>query len=175
MHTYDELDADSDTLESGRGVVARHHWLNTIVGTLDSALVLDDEEKVFVITKVNQLLIDLDIPKRLPHPSFLRADLALEVESGHFSASSQIAQSEMQPRRAPNDTDVVVSLDAWRNSLVGLFTSAYPTMEPSEKVHCDSQVTCILEALGVPGRLARFLPDDVQRAYRKLPEFKTWQ
>ena len=174
MYTYDEQDTDSETPGSGRGKVARHHWLNTIVGTLDSALVLDGEEQVFVITTVSKLLDDLNIPKRLPCPSFLRADLALEVESGYFSTSALGAQSDLQPRRQLNGTDVAVSLDAWRTSLVGLFTSAYPDMAPSEKVHCDSQITYILEALGVPERLARFLPDDVMRAYRKLPEFKTW-
>ena len=150
----------------------RHHWLNTIVGILDSAFHLSDVEQFETIALVRQLLTGLRIPERSV-PSSLPAPIALEVESGFYTI--QLAHTRdsgvVRPVRAVTSaSEIVVSAEAWRDALVGLVVTAYPDLEPMERLLLTKVFGDLLAALGVPQRAAAFFPEAVVRAYRTSPE-----
>jgi hypothetical protein len=149
----------------------RHHWLNTIVGILDAAFHLSEEEQFQVITVVRQMLEALRIPDRGAAHS-LPAPVALELASGYYTIQLSHARNSgaLRPVRQARSSDMVVSAEAWRDSIVGMITSAYPELAPEEHLFCAKIVADLLAALGVPERAAAFFPDTVVRAYHASPE-----
>lgn len=155
--------------------VERHHWLNTFVGILDAAFHLTEIEQAQLIAIFRDLLVAVRVPER-GTPEEIPAALALEVTSGFFTVSLAGPRDSgvVRPVRPAGPSDVVVSLEAWRGALVGMLTVAYPGMLPAERLLVDRVFTDVLAGIGVPQRAAEFLPGDVVRAYRTLPEYRTW-
>jgi hypothetical protein len=151
--------------------VERHHWLNTVVGILDSAFYLSDVEQVQVIAVVRDLLTALRIPER-GDPEELPAPLALEVHSNYYTVALSGPRDSGVTRtvRRTNDSDLVVSLEAWRDALTGLFAAAYPELAPFERLTLAKVLSDLLAALGIPERAAAFFPHEVVNAYNRLPE-----
>lgn len=155
--------------------VERHHWLNTFIGILDAAFHLTEIEQAQLIAIFRDLLVAVRVPER-GEPEELPAALALEVTSNFFTISLAGPRDSgvARPVRAVTQGDVVVSLEAWRTALVGMLTVAYPDMLPAERLLVDRVLTDVLSGIGVPQRAAEFLPGDVVRTYRSMPEFRTW-
>lgn len=151
--------------------VERHHWLNTIVGILDSAFYLSDVEQVQVIAVVRDLLGALRIPER-GSPEELPAPLALELYSSYYTVTLSGPRDSGATRtvRRINDTDLVVSLEAWRDAISGLFIAAHPELAPFERLTLAKVLSDLLSALGIPERAAAFFPHEVVSAYHRLPE-----
>lgn len=151
-------------------VAERHHWLNTLVGILDSAFHLTDEEQFFTIDITAKLLDSLDIPDR-SRPAELPPAVALEVSSGFYTvrlSSPHDAPILVRPIRAANGTDTIVSVEAWVQALVGMVQVAYPDLDPLERLAASKIFSDLLTAIGVPIRVATFFPEDVVRAYRDI-------
>jgi len=144
--------------------VERHHWLNTLVGILDQAFNLTDEEQVYVIDIVNRLLEGLAIPER-GEPALLPPQLVLEMSSGVYSTKIAGPRSSgvVRPIRATSARDMVVSIQAWVESLLGLLLTAYPDLTPVERIVAAKVFSDLLDGIGVPDRAAAFFPDDVIR------------
>jgi hypothetical protein len=157
------------TVSPLRAVPERHHWINTIVGILDQAFHLTDDEQVFAFGYVNQVLELLHIPDR-SDPATLPVPLALEVSAGVYTTQLATARESDMVRivRAVRNGDVVVSTEAWVESLMGLIMAAYPDMEPAQRFTAARYFRDLLDALGVPDRAAGFLPDDVVRIARDV-------
>lgn len=155
--------------------VERHHWLNTFIGILDAAFHLTEIEQAQMIAIFRDLLVAVRVPER-GAPTELPAALALEVTSNFFTISLAGPRDSgvSRPVRSVTQGDVVVSLEAWRAALVGMLTVAYPGMLPAERLLVDRVFTDVLAGIGVPQRAAEFLPGDVVRTYRSMPEFRTW-
>jgi hypothetical protein len=155
--------------------IERHHWLNTIVGVLDTAFHLTQEEQFHVVSILQSLLKSLDIPNRST-PLELPPALTLEMESEFYTAAlSQPDKSDaVRHIREVGPRDSVVSMEAWRDALASMFCVAYPDLQPEEKLVLNKVLADVLEGLGVPRRAATFLPEDVLRAYRLLPESDVW-
>jgi hypothetical protein len=147
--------------------VDRHHWLNAIVGMLDQAFRLTDDEQFFVLDIVSRLLDALDIPFR-GDPQQLPASVAQEAESGLYSMQLSTPREVglVRPVRAVTGGDMVVSVEAWRTALLGMLITAYPDLEPVEKMTAAQVLDDLLTAIGVPTRLAMFFPSEVVAAYR---------
>lgn len=154
-----------------RSRVERHHWLNTIVGVLDGAFLLSEEEQFQVISIVRRLLEALRIPER-GNPHSLPAAVALEAASGFYTVQLTHARSAGAVRavRPVSSGDMVVSAESWRDALVGMITGAYPDLAPEERLVTSKVMADLLAALGVPDRAAAFFPDTVVRAFNASPE-----
>lgn len=153
----------------------RHHWLNTFLGILDSAFHLTEVEQVQLIGIFRDLFSALNIPSR-GEPAEIPAALALELSSNFFTvtlAGPRDSGTE-RPVRPATAQDLVVSVEAWRDALAGMVLVAYPDLAPTEKLFLDRSLAYALGGIGVPHRAAEFLPEDVVRAYRKLPESRFW-
>jgi len=145
---------------------ARHHWLNTLVGIIDAAFSLTDEELFFCQDIIRRLLEALQIPDR-GEPEHLPATIAHEAESGAF-AVQLYGSREVGLVRIPRLVrrgDTVVTLEAWRTALLGLIVTAYPQLNPLEELAACKVLDDLLIALGVPDRVATFVPEDVVRAH----------
>lgn len=146
--------------------IGRHTWVNTIVGILDGAFALTDEERFFTQDIVRKLLAALRIPER-GRPEQLPAAVASEAEAGLYTLSlyePRDAGVVRHPRTVrPGDT--VVTLEAWRQALVTLLADGYPDLDAFEVVMATKTFDDLLVALGVPSRAAAFLPEDVVRAH----------
>jgi hypothetical protein len=166
---------ETDTMATEANKVERHHWLNTFIGILDAAFHLTEIEQAQLIAIFRDLLVAVRVPER-GEPEELPAALALEVTSNFFTISLAGPRDSgvARPVRAVMQGDVVVSLEAWRTALVGMLTVAYPDMLPAERLLVDRVFTDVLSGIGVPQRAAEFLPGDVVRTYRSMPEFRTW-
>lgn len=147
----------------------RHDWLNAIVGTLDAAFHLTADEQFLVSGIVNQLLDGLNIPER-GRPRSVPAAVALEVSAGVYSAqmASQQDHSLTRAVRAAQEHDIVVSLQTWREALMGMLLSAHPDIAGVERLVAIRILTELLAGIGVPGRAAAAYPDDVVRLYQQL-------
>lgn len=156
-----------------RVVPERHHWINTIVGLLDQAFNLTDDEQVFVIGYVDRMLEMLHIPDRAD-PATLPVPVVLEVSAQVYSSQLAAARESdfVRPVRLVRSGDVVVSTETWVEALLSLVVSAYPEMDPSERVIAAKCFRDLLDSLGVPDRAAAFLPDDVVRISRDVDA--TW-
>lgn len=156
--------------------VERHHWLNALVGIVDGAFHLSDMEQLQVIGYVRRLLAALRIPER-GEPQVLPSSVALEVSSGFYTVAlnSPCEAGVVRPVRGASESDMVVSVDAWRDALLGLIVTAYPDLLPEEKLVAGTVITEILLGLGVPQRAAAFFPDTVVRAYLSSPESRSVQ
>lgn len=149
--------------------VERHHWLNTYLGILDAAFNLTDGEQAHLIVILRDLLRALSIPER-GTPAEVPATLAVEVSSGfHTIALAGPRESQVQrPVRAVVPGDVVVSVEAWRDALLGMLQVAYPDLDPAERLLASKVFADCLTGIGLPHRASTFLPDDVVRVYRSL-------
>jgi hypothetical protein len=147
----------------------RYHWLNTIVGILDQAFHLSDEEQIHVLDIVNRLLAKLDIPDR-SDPLVIPAPLALEISSGIYSTllSGPRESGFAHPPRLTNHADIVVSVQAWSESLLSMLITAYPSISPVDRMVTAKIFSDLLDAIGVPDRAATFFPDDVVRVAREV-------
>jgi hypothetical protein len=156
---------------ASKSTAQRHHWLNTIVGILDAAFHLSEEEQFQVITVVRQVLEALRIPERGTAHS-LPAPVALEIASAYYTVQLSHSRSSgvVRPVRQAQASDMVVSAEAWRDAIVGMITSAYPELAPEERLFTAKIISDLLLALGVPNRAAAFFPDNVVRAYHASPE-----
>jgi hypothetical protein len=146
--------------------IERHTWLNSIVGMLDTTFQLTDEELFFTSQIVMRLLEALEIPER-GEPSQIPAVVAVEAEAGVLSEQINGARSAGVPRlaRAIGAADAVVTLEAWRQAILSLLTSAYPDLEPLEVAVATQILDELLVALGLPDRAALYFPDEVIRAH----------
>jgi hypothetical protein len=151
--------------------VERYHWLNTIAGLLDAAFYLSEEEQFLVIDIVNRLLVNLRIPERGDVAEMPPA-LALEVKAGFYTTtlSGPRESGVERPVRATGHGDVVVSVESWRQAFLDMLVTAYPSIEPFERMAVSKVLTDVLVALGVPERKAAFYPDAVVRAYQEGPD-----
>lgn len=150
-------------------LVERRHWVNTLVGVLDTAFWLTDTEQYETARIVTNLLDWLNVPDRGPAQS-VPAALATEVRSGFYAvalAGPRASGLRRAPRRA-GAGDVVVSVDAWRYALVGMLSTAYPDLSPTELIGASKVIDDLLTALGLPERAAVCFPDEVVRAYHEL-------
>jgi len=155
--------------------VERHHWLNTMIGILDAAFHLTEVEQAHLIAIFKEMLAAVRIPER-GEPEELPAALALEVTSSFFTISLAGPRDSGidRPVRAATKNDIVVSLEAWRSALAGMITVAYPDLLPTERLLVDKVITDVLAGIGVPQRAAEYLPGDVVRTHRAMPEFRAW-
>jgi len=144
----------------------RHDWLNTYVGLLDAAFLLTEEEQFQVIAIFKKLLTALRVPQR-GVPLELPPALAMELASGFYTISrTKPADAGRRRRpRAATPTDLVASVEAWRDVLLGMLLIAYPDMDAAERLTAAKVFEDVLAAIGVPHRVAMFLPDDVVRAH----------
>lgn len=149
----------------------RYHWLNTLVGVLDAAFYLSDEEQYLVTDIFNRVLISLNIPER-PSNDELPAPVALELKSGFYSAqlAGPRASGRERPVRAVNEKDMVVSVDSWAQAFMDMILVSYPHLDPVERMVTVKSFTVMLVALGLPNRSAAFYPDMVIRAYLESPD-----
>lgn len=140
----------------------KHHWLNTIVGQIDAAFLLTQEE-LFATSKVvgelldNIRIEDRGMPAVLPTP--LVAELSTSYWAVQLHSTDRLGSHARNPRRV-DDSDITVSLDVWRNSLSGLVLTAFPDMSPIERIIVAKTFDALLESLGVPNRAPRFIPDN---------------
>lgn len=168
--------------------VERHHWVNTILGTLSTAFDLTDNEEYHILLRVGRLLDILRIPERGP-VAIMRADLATEVVSGYFTditnpwtnpdmGSEDIVCETGPSIRAAEKTDIHVPLTLWLTALTGLFTASYSDFTPIELEDLRRELTYILEGLGLhdegdanpekPIRVTNFLTEDVMRSFTQI-------
>lgn len=148
---------------------ARHHWLNTIVGILDGAFFLTDEEQFAVAGIIRQLLDALRIPDR-GTPAVMPVPVAQEAAVGYYSLAlaSPRESGVVRPVRPATSIDVVVSVETWREALVGMFTTAYPDLSADERLVLSKVFHDLLAAIGAPQRAASHLPEVVMDAYRDV-------
>lgn len=146
--------------------VGRHTWLNTIVGSLDAAFILSEEEMFFTSLYIRDLLDLLNIPGRT-EPRAFPAPIVTEAASGLYAHSLSEIRSVGLVRKplVAGPMDVRVSLEAWRQAFMGLLLVSYPDLAPNEQLTATKVFDDILLALGVPDRLATHFPDTVVRAH----------
>lgn len=144
----------------------RHTWTNTLVGVIDTAFALSEEELYFTEMIVQKMLAVLRIPER-GEPVALPVAVAQELNGAVFSTlvHSPRASGYFREARAVEPSDTVVTLEAWRQALLGLITAAYPELDPVETVYATQTMDDLLLAIGVPQRAAMYLPDEVVRAH----------
>lgn len=144
--------------------VQRHHWINTIVGLIDSVWSLTPEELYPTIRVVNGLLDQIAIPDR-GAPSEVPAPLALEVDGGFYSLQLNAPYDSGVPRpvRAVTADDLQYPIEIWCSSFTHLFTAAYPDLDPIERVYLTKGFLDLLASLGIPERAPFYIPEDVAR------------
>lgn len=159
---WDEL-ADLDALTP----VERHHWVNTVVGFIDSVWNLTPEELAPTIRIVRALLERLDIPGR-GEPVDIPAPLALEVDGGFYATQLNAVYDSgvLRPVRKIGPRDIQYPIEVWCASLTRLFTGAYPDLDPIERVYLTKGFLDLLTSLGIPERAPVYIPEDVARAAR---------
>lgn len=150
-------------------VIERHHWVNTVVGVIDSAWHLTPEEQLQCIRIVGSILDVLAIPDRGPARQ-IPAALALEVDGGFYAAQihSPHDSGHDRPVRHRDEATVEMPFEAWRVGLVELFTSAYPDLDLAETVWLSRKIGEVLAAIGVSDRAPVFVPEDVARHARGM-------
>jgi hypothetical protein len=148
--------------------VERHHWLNTYAGILDTAFYLSDEE-LFAVTQIVQKTLNLlRIPER-GAPAALPAALSHEVQAGYYTHALQSRDTGVpRPVRHATENDCVASLEAWREALLTMLTTAYPDLGVEERLIVTKVFTDLLSNLGVPQRSAASHPDMVINAYLQV-------
>lgn len=148
---------------------SKDDWLNAIVGILDIAFHLTDDEQFLVSSIVGQLLEGLDIPDRST-PTAVPAAVALEMEAGVYS--DQLATDRthglVRTVRAAQQLDIVASLATWREAIMGMILTAYPDIKGIERSIAVRIVTDLLSGIGVPTRAAAAYPDEVMRLYQQM-------
>lgn len=147
----------------------RHDWLNALVGTLDIAFHLTDDEQYLVASIVRQLLDGLNIPDR-GDPQVLPTAVALEAAAHIYSEQLGVGRDHGLARtvRAAQQLDVVASLATWREALLGMLLTGYPDITGVERAIALKIIAELLVGIGVPDRAAAVYPDDVIRLYQQL-------
>lgn len=137
------------------------------MGILDSAFALSEEELYFTTVIVKKLLEGLRIPERSGEGAVVPTAVAQEAHAGVFSTlvNSPRDAGFFKEARGVASGDTVVTLEAWRQALLGLITTGFPDLEPVEVVWATSTIDDLLLGLGVPNRAAAFFPDEVVRAH----------
>lgn len=154
----------------GRREVTRDHWLNTVVGLLDSSFYLTMEEQYAAAHIVSALLAKLAIPER-GEPVVLPMPVVQEVHANFYSTALDTSLSGVsRVVRATSDNDCVTSLEAWRSGLESMFVSAYPDMSAAERMLLAKVINDLLAAIGVPQRAASHFPEMVLRAHREIED-----
>lgn len=148
----------------------RGHWLAAFTGVLDAAFRLSEEEQFYTLDILNQLFDKLGVPER-GKPRALPSPVALEVACAHYSTQMTGPRSSAIPRavRAVSGGDIVASVETWREAFFQMILTAYPDLEPLERVVTLKVLSDLLVAIGVPDRAAYHFPDEVIRAYQVLP------
>ena len=133
---------------------------------LDNSFSLQEEELYMVTSAVRELLGSLNIPER-GEPDVISAPLLLEAEGGAWSQALHGPRDAGVPSypRAAEKRDQKVTLEAWRQALLSIVTSAYPDLDDSEIMLAASTFDEILLSLGVPERVAYYIPNEVVRAH----------
>ena len=151
---------------SGTLSIHRSTWVNTLVGLIDSSFLLTEPELFFCTEAIVQLLNQLQIPQRST-PLALPSALVLELEASMFSNQIHGPRDAGVQRVSREATagDVVVSLQVWRQTLLNNLTTAYPDLNPFERMMAAKVFDDLLSGIGVPDRVAQYLPDDVVRAH----------
>jgi hypothetical protein len=146
-----------------------YHWVNVIVGTLDAAFHLIEEEQFFASMIVGGLLTDLRIAER-PIPASIPAALALEIDGGFYTVTiAKPRESEVErPINEVAAGESAVSVEAWSQTFVSMLTVAYPSIDPLEQMMASKVFSDLLSSIGVPRRAAFYTPDDVMRAYNAI-------
>jgi hypothetical protein len=147
--------------------VDRHHWVNTVVGFIDSVWNLTPEELAPAIRVVRALLERLDVPGR-GEPVEIPAPLALEVDGGFYATQINAVYDSglLRPVRKLGPRDIQYPIEVWCASLTSMFTKAYPGLDPIERVYLTKAFLDLLTSLGVPDRAPVYIPEDVARAAR---------
>jgi hypothetical protein len=147
--------------------VERYHWVNTMLGMLDGAFHLTEEEQAPTLQILRGLMDALDIPNRKV-PESVPAGVALEADASIYTEvlAGTRAAGVNRPIRAAVDSDPFVPLETWVQALVAMLTSAYPDLNPVERVKAMTVFTELLVAIGVPDRAVYCYPDEVVRAYQ---------
>lgn len=154
------------TLADVQVSIERHHWINTVVGVIDAAWHLTDEEQFDVIRIVSTVVRQLNIPER-GEPAELPVPLVLEVGAGFYAnqITSTLDSGIARPIRALHTGDQTVPVEIWAQSIVSLFTTAYPDLDGVERMYLTKSFVDLLAAIGVAERAPVFLPADVVRIY----------
>jgi hypothetical protein len=147
---------------------SKGHWLNTIVGVLDSSFYLTLEEQ-YTCTKIVSTLLDrLNIPAR-GKPTVLPMPIVQEVYANYYSLALETSSTGMTRNiRRVTENDCVTSLEAWRIALESMFIQAYPDLDSYERTLLAKILHDLLAAIGVPQRAASHFPDAVLRAHREI-------
>lgn len=154
----------------GDKTVTRDHWLNTVVGLLDSSFYLSMEEQYAAAHIVSALLSKLAIPER-GEPAVLPMPVVQEVYANYYSTALETSLSGVsRVVRPTSDSDCVTSLEAWRSGLESMFISAYPNLTAAERMLLAKVINDLLAAIGVPNRAASHFPDMVLRAHREIED-----
>ena len=150
-----------------RTPVKAYHWINTFTGFLDAALHLTEDEQVQVMAICGKMLGMLNIPDR-GQPISLANPVALEVASSFYSTLLNGPRDSGRQReiRRVTGQDMYVSLEAWREALLGMILTGYPDLSGEERLVAARTLTDLLVGLGVPDRAASHLPDAVIRTAR---------
>jgi hypothetical protein len=138
-----------------------------MLGMLDGAFHLTEEEQAPTLQILRRLMDALDIPGRST-PDSVPAGVALEADARVYSEVLAGARSTgiIRPIRPAGDADPFVPLETWVQALVTMLTSAYPELNPVERVKAMTVFTELLVAIGVPERAVYCYPDEVLRAYQ---------
>lgn len=146
--------------------VSRHHWVNTLLGIIDSVWHLSPEEFTVASDTLNRLLAQLHVPER-GAPTIIPAPLAMEVDGGFYATQLHSPYDSNAPRpvRESGVRDMTLPVDVWVSSLVSLISTAYD-IAPLERLYATKTFTDLLSALGADTRVPVYIPDDVARAAR---------
>jgi hypothetical protein len=138
-----------------------------MLGMLDSAFHLTEEEQAPTLLILRRLMDALDIPGRRD-PDSVPAGVALEADASVYSELLAATRTTgiTRPIRRNGDSDPFVSLETWVQALVSMLTSAYPELSPVERVKAMTVFTELLVAIGVPDRAVYHYPEEVLRAYQ---------
>jgi hypothetical protein len=101
-------------------------------------------------------------------PAELPISLVMEIDGGYYTDQlfSHYDSGAARPVRATAAGDVNVAPEVWRTALVNLFTTAYPDLDPVERMGITKIIGDLLAALGVTYRAPSHIPDEVVRVAR---------
>ena len=133
-----------------------------MVGILDQAFYLSEEEQACVFEVVDRLFSSLQIPARGPAVD-LPMPVVLETSADFYSKQMAGPHTSgiVRPARPASSDDIVVSVDAWQEAMLEMIVVAYPALAPVERLTAAKVLTDLLVAIGVPARAAAFYPAGV--------------
>lgn len=145
----------------------RHHWVNALVGVLDGAFYLTQEEQYFAAASLTRMFDTIGLAG-LGDPQEVPAALVLEKEGGFYSQQMASGRNgPLRPVRASAAGDIGVPLEDWRDALCRMLFRAYPDLAPAARLYVTATFDELLAALGLPDRASSHLPSDVVSAYRE--------